>query len=385
MGANYEPIFSGVKEELNIALFEGKEGLSVSKDVVILEGLLTAREFVDHFSIEANSLHMSAYSKRQRDLDSKRASSLIEYFETRDDTILPSITIFVSKIDIQDVIYAGNRKIVVLDIPSTSDRLLSDGQNRWNLFNTLLDSRPELEDHTVGVKFIITDTETLEPCTEIIRQVFSDYHMKLKKPTPAQNIFFDYSKPLSILVKDLINEVELDGVQLREYISVTGTLTSTQLMDLKQFQDFICTAIGSTAGKTNQALTKNPDHTASMKQMVTPFLKQFFGMMPLKELDKLTSDSMLNKAIFWQAIAWLVRSIMEDALLNSETPDYSVMNRLTKLPLNDMTNQYWRDANVVLKVEEEGKGKEYKMIKGSDKSCARALCKSLRVYYSQGL
>lgn len=381
---HYSAIPSPSNTDLDLVLFVGNEGIT-TQGVRVFEGVVTARELVDNFSIEASSLVIPEHQKCQRDLEKARAKQLYSYFEMRDDTVLPSLTIFVSEVINEEFIRVGHRDMITLTVPALSDRLVADGQNRLTLYKSLLELRPELETQTLNVKFIVSDTPTLEPVKTVIRQLFSDFHFKLKKPTASQNLYFDSAEPYSVLMRRFL-DIALHGQQLMDFVSVTGKIKNTQLMQLKQLQDFLNTATASTAAKTNAALKANPEQMDDFFALCQPFLTQFFTLLPLHQLSKLDKESMMfSKAIFWQGVAWLIRSLMEDAITQGCPVDWSKLNGLADLPLFDMTHEYWVNAKVVLIDEDEQGNISHKMLKGSEKALGRALCRQLRVFYCEQL
>ena len=83
---------------LELIMFLGKEGISTKS--IVLEGVMTYREWADGFTAEANSDKIEEKYKSQRDVDEKRVNGLDNYFDTRFDTSLPGITIFVTDLEI---------------------------------------------------------------------------------------------------------------------------------------------------------------------------------------------------------------------------------------------------------------------------------------------
>ncbi|KAB0482362.1 DGQHR domain-containing protein [Vibrio chagasii] len=379
----YQPITSPSNSDVELVLFKGNEGIC-SKGVNVYETIMTVSEFAENFEAEASSLQISAYDKRQRDLENGRAKELIHYFESRKDTVLPSVTIFVSQLRNKSEVIIGNRVMVQAQLSKISDRLVADGQNRLNLFKKLLPTHPQLSNQTIGVKLVETQTDTLEANSEVIRQLFSDYHKKLRKPNSSQNLYYDNSEPLSRLLKNQILDIETNNVQIRNLVSPNGKPTKTELMDLSSLEKFICTALGTTAKEINKELKQNPSYEQELIGISEGYLKQFFSMYNEEVIASFNDYTMLNKSIFWQGVAWLIRSMIEDSLENGTPLDWSLLNGLTTLPLHNKSDSYWQKANVVLKEDLNGKVK-FKMLKGAEKACGRALCRSLRVFYSEGL
>ncbi|MDA0145927.1 DGQHR domain-containing protein [Vibrio sp. RW] len=384
MSNMYTPILSPSSSVLPLVLFVGNEGIC-TRGVEVFETTMTGLEFASHFLPEQSSLIIDAYEKRQRDLEKGRAGGLIEYFRGRKDTVLPSVTIFVSGLTNRQAIKVGHKNMVTAELAPNEDRLVADGQNRLNLFQTLLDELPYIAEHTIGVKLIVTNTQTLEPKAETLKQLFSDYHRYLKKPSASQNLYFDNHDPLSRMLKEKFVQIELPGIgKLRNIISSNGKLKKSELMDLSALQSFICVCIGTTPKEVNAVLKKNPEYPDELFQICEPFLKQFFSMYSTDLIKKGREIHMYNRAIYWTAVAWVIRSLIEEANETGRAIDWGVLNGLTTLPLDNKTDKFWITSKVVIKEQLAGKTK-FNMIKGSEKSCARALCRHLKVYPSVAL
>ena len=381
---NYKTITSPSNKDLELVLFVGKEGIQC-KGVRVFEGIVKAGELVEQFTIEAGSHVIPEHQKRQRDLEASRAKSLNTYFASREDTVLPGLTIFVSGLSQEKEITVGNRKMSIVRISSDADRFICDGQNRIEMYRNNIEARPELADQTLNVKFIVSDTDTLESASELIRQTFCDYHRKLSKPTPSQNLYFDSSEPYSVLLKRF-RELPVHGETLQSYVAVSGRIKKPHLMSYKQLEAFINVATASTASNTNALLKAEPEQGDVLFDMCAPIVTRFFTLLPLPSLPDLNkADMMFTKSIFWQGVAWLVRSMMEEAIDEGEMVDWDELGQLTSLPLADMTDDFWVKSKVVLKDEDNNGNPIFKMLKGSEKAMGRALCKHMRVYYCEQL
>ncbi|MEF2142757.1 DGQHR domain-containing protein [Vibrio alginolyticus] len=375
----YTPIYS--EQDLQLVLFRANEGICTN-GISVFEGVITGKEFAENFTEEESSDSLNEYQKRQRDLEKGRAQGLIKYFDNREDTVLPSITVFVSSLKLHEEISIGNKEVVTATLESSSDRLVCDGQNRLNLFKDRVTNTSPTQYHTLGVKFIVTNTDTLEPVTQKIRQVFSDYHLHLRKPTSAQNLFFDSSQSFSRLIRDqILDNVLVDGHSLKRFISTTGKPKKSQLMDLKQLGDFICTALGTTPVKMNKLLEGSSDTEAEIIRLTTPFLTKFFSLIPMRFLSDSGPNVMYTKSIFWKGTAIVIRSIFEEHLsrMHKAPIDWSVLDGIVRLPVKDITHDFWLENNVVQKSISRNGSIKYRMIRSSERSCATAICKELEL------
>ncbi|WP_187379103.1 DGQHR domain-containing protein [Vibrio cholerae] len=393
----YTPIHSNVLTPLELVLFKGNEGLS-KKNVRIFEGIVTARELVDHFNIERDSTVYSEYQKRQRDLEKSRSNKLIQYFEEREDTSLPSIVIFISHLVDEEETKVRNRDMVLAKLPSDADRLIADGQNRRNLYENILKSQSWRANETLNVKFICVDSpdKSLENYGFIIRQLFSDFHFNLKKPSTALNLYFDSSQPYRKLLDKFLS-IEVHGFPLKRFISTTGKLTPHTVMLLNQLLEFISVCIGKSSSSINKLLKTKPEVADMIFQRYSAVVQSFFNLCPLYLLGTegfRKDDTMFEKFIFAKAFAWTARSLVEQIIdeflfehsgvngdnTESISLDFSPLKAIEKLPLLDMTNEFWVQAGAVVKsVDQNTEEPKFKMNRGSEKLLARALCRRCKI------
>ncbi|MEZ9576225.1 DNA sulfur modification protein DndB [Vibrio sp. 10N.261.55.C5] len=374
----YTPNHALNGKDLEVVFFVGEEGIN-KYGFRTLEGILLTKELADHFKNEEGSDKIPAHLKRQRDLEKSRSEPLQDYFRTRDNTVLPGLAICLSHLKDEEEIIVGNRKMIKAVIPADCDRHIADGQNRNELFQVLLTEMPELATQTLSVKFLVSDTDTLEPVTEQIKQLFSDYHYNQRKPTTSQNLYFDSSKPYSRLLRRFL-DLEVNQFTLWDLISVSGKLTNGQLFILKQLQDFLNIASASTAAKINALLTKNPEMADQLFNMLKPALTSVLNAMPIGESDP-ENDPMYSKAIYFYGCAWVCRSIIEEGMSNGTAPDWTALERLKTLPLLNMKDSWWTQADVVQKLQlDNAKEPKYRMQKGSEKLMGRRLCKVCGIY-----
>lgn len=374
----YSPIYAPNGSDLEVVLFVGNEGINKA-GVRTLEGILLASELADYFRIEENSDKIPSHLKRQRDLERNRKNKLLKYFDEREDTVLPALTIFLSHLVNEEVITVGNRTMIKAVIPRLADRHIADGQNRHELYKELIPNNAELGNQTVSVKFLVSDSATLDPATTVIKQLFNDYHYNQSKPNASQNLFFDSSQPYSHLLRRFL-DVEVQGKTLWELISVNGKLAEGNIFILKQLLDFFNIVSASTERKTNTLLKKQPEMAEQLYQMLVPAVTGVLSAMPLEIIDT-KAPNMHTKAIYFYGCAWVARSIIEQAMSDNTAPDWSALDKLKSLPLLDMTDSWWINAGVVRKVQVEGKNEiKYVMNKGSEKIMGRKLARVCGVY-----
>lgn len=376
--SEYQRIIAPNNKNLDLVLNIGKEGI-MSKGVRVFEGMLTGWQLANYFSIESSSEFYPEELKRQRDLEKTRSSKLVEYFENRDDTVLPSITIFISKItNEEEVVILGN-KLLTATIPADADRLIADGQNRWNLYNSLEDA--ELLSQTIGVKFICVDADSLQEKTTVIRQLFSDYHSNLIKPKKALNLYYNSNDPYCQLLRKFL-DIKADDVPLCEFVSTTGKLKGKQFMLYNQLSDLVCLFAKTTPASLNKELKTKPENEALYASSIGTVMETFFNILPMteaKDTEKVP-NYMFTKSIFLKACMYVARSLLEESIEDGEPADWARMLKIAELPLLDMSDKFWISAGAVKQKEKDSKSKnEFTMISKSEQALARKLCRVLKI------
>lgn len=350
--------------------------------VTTFECVLTYRELVDHFQPEANSDVMSEQLKMQRDVDQARVNGLKNYWKTSAGAVFPSMTIFATRADITSETIIGGRSIVEATLPADSQRFICDGQGRttfiqWLLANTDGDIN---DSYTVATKLILTDTDTLyEPsASAIIRQVFSDYHTALKKPSKSISRHFDTGAPFSRFINELM-ETPWDGQPLKNRIALHGKIMKGQLWTFQQFATVIQKLIRLAPAQANKQLADNAVYESTFTQCAA-FLTQVGKILPLKLLDsddylRVHEQSMFTKAIFASALGFVGASLWDEMLID-ETIKWEAL-KATSMPLAEKDNKYWQAINVTAVDGETG---AIKIIKATDRRIASAMCRELRIY-----
>lgn len=396
----YRPILAPNEKPLALTLFKGNEGI-MTKGVRVFEGILLAHELAEFFEIEPSSELYPEYLKRQRDLEKVRADKLVQYFTDRKDTMLPSLIVFISHLTNEQGTVIGNREMVVAQLDSTADRLVGDGQNRCQLYKTILKTQPWRATETVNVKFICVDDTSLENYGTIMRQVFSDLHYHVKKPTTSLNLYFDSSQPYRRLLDRLL-EIETHGTTVASFISTGGKAKEHNILLLSQLLDFVGIAIGKTATAINKLLKSTPELEDQLFTRYAPVVQSYFNLCPLQHLSELNKDdTMFAKYIFAKAVAWAARSIVEESVeeevmraadenrdfnANAVQIDFSKLAPIANMPLQDMKDPVWIKAGAVVKMEDEEKGTTaWKMVRGSEKVLARTLCRRCKIQPSQAI
>jgi len=387
-----KPIVSPINQALSVSLFEGVEGLSMNTQCSIYETRLRWKDLAQQFESEANSDLVGEEFKHQRDVSANdtRVKGIRNYLETRTDTLFPGIIIFVNNLDITNSIELNNGdRVLEANIPSDAHRLICDGQGRFTTVSEVLKSHPEWNDFTIGAKIICTNTSTLNEASSIIRQTFSDVNGHTLKPNTSLSMYFDTAKPFSRMIKEIIeSDITVNGStsQLRNLISLNGSIKKGQLWTLKQFSDSFPVLFGSTPKALNESL-EDSDLYESTKQVGVEFYRRILSQLPLEELfvsdNKQFNDihkrSMFTKALFSKALGYVGRSLYEESI-NSEQPiDWSKLDKLATLPLDTIESEVWIKSQVSWCDDSKG-FPIVKIHKSSDKKIARVLCQACRIF-----
>lgn len=373
--------------DLPLVMHLGKEGLSESSPCDIYETVLTYGELTQHFDIEQNSDEMNEYDKCQRDVDKARVKGVTHYFQTRVDTILPAICIFVTQLDEVTQHHVAGKPIVSALLKADKGRFISDGQGRTATLKQLLQDaeKAHLSSHTIAAKIIVTNTSTLAQAATTIRQVFSDFNGNVKTPSSSISLFFDSSKPFSNLVRTLVNETQLQSVgkPLRDLIAANGAVKDGQLWTYKQFADFVCRYLNSTVSEMNRTLT-TPEALELVKEQLIALVANTIDKLPLDALTTTEQwkayhqQALFTKALFANGLAYTARCLAEEAMIAEEPIDWTKLHDVANAPIDDMTHAEWLKFNVTYK-DETAKKQTIKIMKGCDKRIARVLCARMKI------
>lgn len=363
--------------DLLLTLFRAKEGLSNKARVTIYEGVITFCELTEHFPVEDNSDVLNEQLKRQRDVDSGRVNALKRYWSETDAAVFPNMTFFCNELTILEDMTIGNRSIITAELPATAERFIADGQGRTTFIKWLLShNRDEFNDFTVSFKLIHIDDKSLKTtfATKLIRQLFSDYHVSLKKPNKSISNHFNNRTPFAALLNDLL-EMDIDGGKyLKDRIGLHGKINRGTMWKFDQLKSMILRFIGVTASTADKFLVDAEKYEVSLN-LCRDFLRQAISKFPAEMLDdknfKARHDAaMFTKVVFTNGLGLLGRSIF-DAIISGSDDSFEVLKNLS-LPIADKTDKFWQRNNVTTA--------DHKMVRGSDKRIGSLLCQHLKVY-----
>ncbi|MBB1419859.1 DGQHR domain-containing protein [Pseudoalteromonas sp. SG44-1] len=364
---------------LTLAMFKSKEGIT-QQDVDTYEGVMTFKELADSFGIEPNSDLIDEKYKRQRDVDTRRINGFKSYWESSKATVFPNITIFVNEIEVIKEVDLVGKTLVSASLKPESSRLISDGQGRTTFIKWLLaqDQMTEFESHTIAYKLIVTNTPTLncQKSNKLIKQLFSDYHSNIVKPSQSISKYFDSSTPFSRLMNALL-EIQLDDSHLlKDVISLNGKIKRGQVWNFVQLNSLVQKFLKVTPVTANKQLADEQIYTCTL-ELCTNFLKQIFSQIPFGELDTdnylaVHEKVMYTKAVFANALGFIGRSLLDEMLI-----DYKrTWDELSlELILKDKLDKFWTTSKVTH--NDEGK---ITILKGTERRIGALLCRELRIY-----
>lgn len=366
--------------DLNLTLFKASEGIS-SLGVRVFEGVMTFKELAERFPIEANSDTLSEEFKRQRDVGAPRLNALKKYWQTSNGSVFPNITLFANVLTVTREHTIGNKELVEATLSAEAATHIGDGQGRTSLIKYLLsdEANSVCENHTISFKLIVTDTIDLHTvkADKIIKQVFNDYHVNMKRPNQSISKHFDHSNPLSMLVNDCLGFNIAGGIQLQKRIALHGNLKKGHVWTFQQFTSMIQKFLNVTTANSIKMLGDDENYMSALR-LCQLFMRRVFEILPCEILDgedfsAVHESTMFSRAIFANALGYVGRSLFDEMLLDNSV-QWSKLSTL-KLPICDKTDTLWIKSNVTIK-----DGNKIKILKGTDKRIAALICNELRIY-----
>jgi DGQHR domain-containing protein len=364
---------------LDVVLSKSKEGIE-RLGVTTYEGLFTFKQLADHFQIEAPSDEMPEAYKKQRDVDARRIAGLKNYWINSEGPVFPSMTVFISTLNVKEKIVFGGHESVLVEISAEADRFIADGQGRTTFIKWLLGrsaADADYLDYTVNCKVIVTHTDTLsEPkAARIIRQLFSDYHCSVVKPNKSISKLFDTATPYAQFLNELLELPADDGLIVKDRIALHGKIKQGHLCTFDQFTSVIQRFLKVTPATANKQLSE-PDNYSMSFELCRDFLSRVFAILPVKLLDSgevTHEDAMFTKAIFLNAMGYVGRSLLDEMLVDEQVgwDKLAVLN----IPLKSKSDPYWVKQKVTM--VDDG---SVKVIKGTDRRIGAIICRELRIY-----
>lgn len=369
---------------LALLLTKTKEGIE-KRGVSTFEATVTFKQLIAHFPIEDNADLMEEGQKRQRDVDVGRVNGIKRYWKSSSGPVFPGMIMFASTIEEVATHTLAGKTLVEAILPADACRFIADGQGRTAFINWLLSTEQGLEyqDHTISFKLVVTHTNSLadEPAAEIIRQLFSDLHCNLKKPSKSVSKLFDSSTPFARLQADVLN-CHVGGVKLSRRIALHGKIRRGNVWTYEQLCSLLIKLLGNAPTQLNKDLADEAVYQSALS-LCNQFLARVGAILPMEQLDcdnylEMHEKLMFTKAIFCNALGFVGKSIIDEMVLDPDLT-WDALGTLT-MPILSKEDKYWQVNKVTL--NDDGR---IKIIKGTDKRIASLICRELRVYPCEAL
>ncbi|MAA93757.1 MAG: hypothetical protein CML22_07170 [Rheinheimera sp.] len=369
---------------LKLLLTKTVEGIE-RRGVSTYETTVSFSELVEHFPIEANADTLPEELKRQRDVDPARVNGLKKYWAISEGPVLPGMIMFGCGIETVATHQIAGKTLMEAVLPASNDRFIADGQGRTSFIKFLLGTEQgqQFKDYTISFKLVVTNTADLldEHASSVIRQLFSDLHCNLKKPSKSVSKLFDSSTPFARLQADVLN-CHVGGVKLSRRIALHGKIRRGNVWTYEQLCSMLSKLLGNAPTQLNKDLADEAVYQSALS-LCNQFLARIGAILPMEQLDcdnylEMHEKLMFTKAIFCNALGYVGKSIIDEMVLDPALT-WDALGTLA-LPILSKIDKYWQVNKVTLNDENR-----IKIIKGTDKRIASLICRELRVYPCEAL
>lgn len=381
--------------DLTLPLFVANEGIvNAFSSVQVFEGIISTKDLIENFSVEANSDELDEREKMQRDVDKPRINGHIAYVR-EGETVYPNLTLVVNRLTTLEKKVFGSKEMVLVNIEKSRMRFICDGQGRFSgnkfVINELreagdIEGAEKIELQTFGIKLIVTNTDIIDKT--IIRGVFSNYPLFLRKPTTSLSMYFDGKSAYSKFMRKLIETTTVLDKPLESWISLNGNLKYGQAWTLFQFSQFVHICLSKSRTTLNKDLMEESTfkETLAVMQKIIP---KVLSQLPLNVLlvgdeekpNTVHKATLFGKSLFLSGLGYVVRSFINRSIASGSL-DLNKFDKLSSLPLDDFTNQLWIDQRIteLNTLKKKSSGSEFIIIKRSEKRIASYICESLDIY-----
>lgn len=362
---------------------EGIERLGVTT----YQATVSFKQLVDHFPVEGGIDVIQEDLKRQREVDPARVNGIKRYWANSKGPVFPGMIMFASQVEAVVSHQIAGKTLIEAILPPAADRFIADGQGRTSFISYLLGTEhaEQYQDYTVSFKLVVTGTADLlgEHASGVIRQLFSDLHCNLKKPSKSVSKLFDSSTPFARL-QSAVLDTDFGGVKLSKRIALHGKLRRGNVWTYDQLCGQISKLLGSSAAQLNKDLADDSVYDAAL-QLCRGFLGRVGTILPLHELDcdnyqERHESLMFSKAIFCSALGYVGRSIVDEMVLDGTISWESALPSLSTQLLSNKDDKFWQLNKICM--NDDG---AVKIIKATDKRIASLICRELRIYPCQEL
>ena len=342
----------------------------------IVTAKLSFRQLKEHFAVLSENAPIEI--KQQRELSESRAKKIAAYINDNDDFIFNGVIAIVDGLEITPMqisthVKNCNVKPVVVELPQTSNRFLSDGQHRLTGISGC-ECDKTLDNNFIDVMFVKDEG------LEANRRIFVDLNKNAKVTSGAINISFDTREQISIVTKHNIKSIDgLSDVIEFEKTSTGGQ--STKLWSINQFSKFLSYFTGLSA-KDMQSYFEDEDKVAQMTNQVTHFFEalktnQAFAEALAGQLDAATvrDNYLFGTAIMLEVLGVVANVALDNFIMRGQV-NWSELD-FSKIDFSKEA-EYWEGRALT---------KEGKIIKNTDarNSCALLITSKLGLVPTESL
>lgn len=366
------------KEDLKVTVLMGQEGIGPT-----YAGKLTYGQCSTFLYTESNEI--SEENKNQRPLDIRRAKLIAKYLLERENTLFPAIIIVVTHLELVELLPESNGVTVMQAvIPASAERLIIDGQHRQGSLPFATEIKPELKSRHLDIKIVVVDTDTICESETFVRQIFCDVNSECKKTNKSQGIHFNSESSLDLFTKEVLVIADKLGASSNKGFSKDGKIKQGQLYNLAGLSKFISIMIGIPSKvDINKFLDDNANYELYLITIAKfiagiyeqlPFLLEIQSIQGKAQWSAAAKGNVITCAIGLHALAYVGRSLIEDALEREEPLNLTTLSNIMTLPLSDNRDALWLDKQIYNEIA----GK-ITIIKSSEKRLANIFCHKMRL------
>ncbi|USD35618.1 MULTISPECIES: DNA sulfur modification protein DndB [Vibrio] len=372
-------------ESVQLLCITGSEGIG---DTHL--GKVSFAQYCAITSIE--SAELDEKQRMQRLVQSSRAKGVTDYLVERNNTVFPEAVLVVGSEAVITPVNAPISKqengtsLSLVEIGPEVDRFIVDGQGRRLGIENALALKESLAGNHLDLKVVQVATEVIYDSASFVRQIFSDFHLNLRKPSKSQSIYFDSECPLYVFTTELMTIVDRMGVPLSRAVAVEGRLSQGQFMNMATLSDFVCGFIGDTPARVKKLLADSTKYDYYLLE-VARFIECLYAQFPYesllsanKDVWKEAIDTNLSCCVIGlKALAMVGNSLHVDAQLSGKDDfDARPLAKLAELPFADREDPLWLNSQIYQRIDNK-----VKIVKGSERRLARLLCTQLRIIASE--
>ncbi|MUJ20355.1 DNA sulfur modification protein DndB [Aliivibrio fischeri] len=324
-------MFSLTKNPLSLFAIKGTEGIGIT--------FLAKCTFGDLVNlVDIAPIDLAPEDKLQRDPTPARIKGISNYLISRKNTIFPEIILGITKANFESMAVDTKTGMEIghIHLDADTPAILVDGQGRRLGIESAINTFPHLASNCIDLKIIVTETTSITEAKGLLRQVFSDLHKKIVKPSGSTNLYFDRAVNSSNFLASTLESLKSknsEAITFFNLISIEGK--NTHPYTLAQLSKFVQCFTGMSLSEQNK--TFNDDAVFEFNQrIVRLYLNQILQTFPelttligKKEVTQGRELSIIPTAIWLEALGYVGRSILYKSILYKKPVDFSVLNHIS--------------------------------------------------------